>query len=383
MGRESPAYAGDSTPIERRNQGSLSSEQLKRIQARAADCTAASFSPVFLQGEGIGGFDLKSAADRIFAFDYDHSGKLDHLVLYRPGVGALRILAKSGGTFIPRYAQTVFGIGGYDLSSPADLAFAYDFDHSGKLDHIVLYRPGTGTIWILNNNNGFFTPVYRTADNGIGGYDLKSPADRILAYDYNSSGKLDHLVLYRPGTGIVWILQNTNGVFTAVQTGARGIGGYDLKSVNDIILAYDYEGVGKLDHLVLYRPGTGALWIVRNLNGIFAAVFLQTEPGRGIGGFDLLSTADRAIAFDYGSTGRLDHLLFWRAGTGILFILRNDGGQFTAVFQEGMSGKGIGGYNLLSTADQILAFDNDSKGLYNHLVSYRPGTGFLWIIRKS
>jgi hypothetical protein len=43
------------------------------------------------------------------------------------------------------------GIGGYDLKSPNDLAFAFDYDHSGKLDHLVLYRPGTGTIWILKN----------------------------------------------------------------------------------------------------------------------------------------------------------------------------------------------------------------------------------------
>jgi hypothetical protein len=35
---------------------------------------------------------------------------------------------------------------------------------------------------------------------GIGGYDLKSPADRAFAFDYDSSGKLDHLALYRPGT---------------------------------------------------------------------------------------------------------------------------------------------------------------------------------------
>lgn len=41
-------------------------------------------------------------------------------------------------------------LGGYDLASPADRAFAFDYDHSGKLDHLVLYRPGEGTIWILN-----------------------------------------------------------------------------------------------------------------------------------------------------------------------------------------------------------------------------------------
>ena len=37
----------------------------------------------------------------------------------------------------------------YDLRSPADQALAFDYDSSGRADHVTLYRPGTGTIWIL------------------------------------------------------------------------------------------------------------------------------------------------------------------------------------------------------------------------------------------
>ncbi len=51
---------------------------------------------------------------------------------------------------------------------------------------------------------------------GIAGYDLAEPADRIFAFDYNGSGKLDHLVLYRPGFGTIWILRNNNGTFSRV-----------------------------------------------------------------------------------------------------------------------------------------------------------------------
>lgn len=378
--------AGPETIIERDDSGDLFAENLGKIQARAADCNAASYSAVFLQGDpglGIGGYDLKSTADHIFAFDYDQTGKADHLVIYRPGSGAIRILANRGGIFVPRYAQTLFGIGGYDLSSPADQAFAFDFDHVGRKDHIVFYRPGAGTVWVLKNSNGFFRPVYRQAEIGIGGYDLKSPADRAFAFDYDHSGKLDYLFVYRPGTGINWILKNENGVFTTVRNSSRGIGGYDLKSTSDLIFAYDYESTGKLDHLVLYRPGTGTLWILRNLNGIFAAVYLQGTPGKGIGGFDLLSPADRAFAYDFANTGHLDHIVFTRSGTGVAFILRNTGGDFSSVFQEGISGKGLGGYDFLSAADQALAFDYESKGTANYLITYRPGTGALWILKKN
>jgi hypothetical protein len=50
---------------------------------------------------------------------------------------------------------------------------------------LALYRPGTGTIWILKNENGVFSPVFHEGDpgNGIGGYNLTSPADRVFAFD--------------------------------------------------------------------------------------------------------------------------------------------------------------------------------------------------------
>jgi hypothetical protein len=40
--------------------------------------------------------------------------------------------------------------------------------------------------------------------------------DRVFAFDYDGSGLQDHLALYRPGTGIFWILQNDHGVFSPV-----------------------------------------------------------------------------------------------------------------------------------------------------------------------
>jgi hypothetical protein len=114
--------------------------------------------------------------------------------------------------FFPVYQEGApgNGIGGYDLKSMADIAFAFDYNGS-KLDHLALYRPGTGTMWILRNNNGVFSPVYQQGDpgDGIGGYDLKSPADRAFAFDYDSSSKLDYIGLYRPGTGTMWLLNNT------------------------------------------------------------------------------------------------------------------------------------------------------------------------------
>jgi hypothetical protein len=349
------------------------------------------FSPVYAQGDpgtGIGGYDLKSPRDQVFAFDYDSTGKLDHLALYRPGTGTIWILKNTAGAFAPVYQQgdPGTGIGGYDLKSAADQAFAFDYDHSGKLDHLALYRPGTGTIWILKSTAGTFAPVYQQGDpgTGIGGYDLKSPADRAFAFDYDSSGKLDYLALYRPGTGTIWILKNTAGTFAPVyQQGdpGTGIGGYDLKSPADRAFAFDYDSSGKLDYLALYRPGTGTIWILKNTAGTFAPVYQQGDPGTGIGGYDLKSPADRSFAFDFDSSGKLDHLALYRPGAGTIWILRNSGGQFTPVYNQGDPGLGIGGYDLKSPADLAFPFDYDSSSKLDHITLYRPAAGTIWILR--
>ncbi|EGO26165.1 hypothetical protein SERLADRAFT_407051 [Serpula lacrymans var. lacrymans S7.9] len=340
------------------------------------------FTPVSQSDNGIGGYDLKSTTDRSFAFDYDHSGRLDHIVLYRPGVGTIWIMKNDYGYFSPVYSQSSGqGIGGYDLASTADRAFAFDYDHSGKLDHLVLYRPNTGTIWILKNTAGTFSPVFQS-NNGIGGYDLRSTTDRSFAFDYDHSGRLDHIVLYRPGVGTIWIMKNDYGYFSPVysQSSGQGIGGYDLASTADRALAFDYNNSGKLDHFVFYRPNTGVVWIVQNFKETFSPVF---QSSSGIGGFNLQSPDDLAITFDYNADHRLDHLTLYQPGSGTIWILKNDDGKFSPSYYQGAPGSGIGGYDLASTADRVYAFDYDHSGMNDHLVLYRPGASVIWILKND
>jgi hypothetical protein len=124
--------------------------------------------------------------------------------------GGLNSLRDGPDVQIPVYQQGApgNGIGGYDLADPADRAFAFDYNSNGRLDHLALYRPGTGTMWILRNNGGNFAPIYAEGapGTGISAYDLADPADRAFAFDYDTSGKSDHLTLYRPGTGTIWIM---------------------------------------------------------------------------------------------------------------------------------------------------------------------------------
>lgn len=296
---------------------------------------------------------MSSPAYLGFAFDFDNSGLNDNVIMYRPGTGEMWILTDEGHRFrsMVWLANPTNGVGGYDLKSVNDRALAFDYDHSGYQNHIVLYRPGSGLISILarddNALNGVhpFAPVY-SRSNGMEGFDLMSSFDKVMSFDYDHSGKQDHLVLYRPGSGLISIFKNQNGVFSPVYQQSNGIGGYDLQSVNDRIFAFDFDHSGKQDHLVLYRPGGRLTTILKNQNGIFSTVY---KDSTGIGGFDLRTTDDYAFAYDYTGDGgsKKDHIVMVRPGTGIIFILKNDNGKFSAVYGQNKYfefGQGIGNF---------------------------------------
>ncbi|MFI7128797.1 S1 family peptidase [Nonomuraea sp. NPDC050153] len=330
---------------------------------------------------GIGGYDLKDDRDQVVAFDYEHSGKMDHLVLYRPGSQIIFIVKRNAdGTYAPVYSSTS-GIGGYDLKDNRDRIIAFDYTGSGKRDHLLLYRPGGQTAWVLQHGAGnTFSAVFHSSA-GIGGYDLTSADDQIIAFDYEHSGKLDHLLLYRPGTGMAHILRHNGGAtFTPVfATADGGIGGYNLKDAGDRIIAFDYASSGKPDHLVLYRPGGQTAWVLEHGAGnTFSAVF---NSAAGIGGYDLKSTADQIIAFDYEHSGKLDHLLLYRPGGKTAWILQHGAGNsFTAVFH---SSTGIGGYDLALAKDRIIAFDYRSTGGQSQLFLYRPGDQITYFVGRA
>lgn len=322
---------------------------------------------------GIGAYDLKSSADRALAFDYNSNGNLDHIVLYRPGSGVVFIEEKQNGVYVPIFTSFA-GIGGYDLRSPDDRIIAFDYKGTGHADHLLCYRPGTGTVWILENSNGMFYPVYSSA-TGIGDYDLRSTADRIITFDYDGSGKYDHLVLYRPGTGSVFIVKNDGGEFSPVFNSDSGIGGYDLKSPNDRLIAFDYYSIGIGDHLLAYRPGNGIAYVLENVNGSgnFAAVQSSTN---GIGGYDLKLTTDRLVAFDYAKTGNQDHLIAYRPGNSVVYILESSYLSYSPIFS---STSGLGDFDLKSTADRIFTFDYSDSGFLDTVALYRPGASAFFI----
>jgi len=312
------------------------------------------FTPLYKQpqgGSGIGTFDLADSRDRIIAFDGTSSGKPDHMLCYRPGKKIAQVLKHDGAdkdgtpTFSTVYKHTD-GIAGFDLASDADRVLAYDLESTGKLDHLVIYRPSQGAVSVIQRDSGaganpmVFSALYKQPQggSGIGTYDLTSDRDRIIAFDAAGTGKLDHLLCYRPGKGIAFFLRpdgvGTSGLtFTPIYKGTSGIGEFDLSVTTDQVIAYDFDGSGKLDHLVLYRPGTsstrkGVLFIIKctKSNGslVFTTVY-RTDQKPDIGGFELTSLYDQVIAYDFDGSSKLDHLLLYRPGNGIVSLVKHNG----------------------------------------------------------
>jgi hypothetical protein len=327
-----------------------------------------------LSTSGIGGYNLNSTADRVIAFDYEHTGRQDYLLLYRPGQKIVWIVKNSISGFTPVY-QSSNGIGGYNLDNGSDKIIAFDYEHTGRRDFLVCYRPGQKIVWILKNVNGVFSPVYQ-GSSGIGGYNLDNAFDLIISYDYDNSGKQDNLVCYRPGSNICWILKNAGGVFTPVYQSANGIGGYNLDNGNDKIIAFDYEHSGKSNYLAPYRAGSNIMWIQQHI-GDFAPVF---QSFNGIGGYNLDNGNDQVIAFDFDHTGKPDALVCYRPGSNNFWVVQNFGGTFSPGIQ---SSNGVGGYNLDNVNDKIIAFDYEHSGRLDYLVAYRPGSGIIWILNHN
>lgn len=324
-------------------------------------------------------------SDRVVTFDYNGDGNRD-LFLYRPGYGAAWVARSNGdGTFSGVYTQghLGFGIAGFDLKVKSDRALAFDYNGDGK-DDLFLYRPGQPVVWVARSNgDGTFTKVY--GGYGIAGHAMSSVDDRVLAFDYNGDGK-DDLFIYAPGTGSAWVARsNGDGTFTAVYKqgyGGSGIAGHILQDGRDRVLIFDYNADNK-DDLFIYTPGTGSAWVAHsNGDGTFSAVYREGYGGRGFAGHGLVDERDRAFAFDYNGD-RKDDIFIYTPGAGCAWVARSKGnGTFTPVYAEGYGGHGFAGHGLVDERDRALAFDYNGDGK-DDIFIYTPGAGCAWVARSN
>ena len=366
--------------------------------------------------KGVGGYDLVDGRDQAFVFDYTGSGKLDHLFFFRPGSAIYSIVSYKQRQFMKVYSASDVDPRGRFLihslfekySNLRGFAFdptygAYSLPSQRRLDHVVFYAPGQKYIMLFKKiprNDEGHDWVQVTAQLWTQTCDMSDVNDRAFAFDYSGQGFLDHIVVYRPGSRKIWILgESSSGLISYEQKWAsqNGIAGFELSDPRDLGLAFDCEHTGRLDHLLFYRPGTGIVCIIKKDGNQFRLVYDTRNTKFGIA----QSPSDRIIAFDYTNSSKPgyyyhDHLVCYGPGTGkISIIQRNSGGNFEALF---VSNTGIGTYDLKGATDQILAFDYKedvaskvaapSSGSAapdsgpSELFLFRPGSGLAFIVQN-
>jgi hypothetical protein len=338
-----------------------------------------SFEITYANFNGLGTFDLSSTSDQTIPFDYEHSGKQDYVLTYRPGSHYVAIAKHNPDNTFTTVYSSQGGIGGYDLAVSRDRLVPFDYDHSGKLDYLLAYRPGDRIAFAIKHNaDNTFSTVW-SSFGGIGGYDLADSRDQAVAFDYEHSGKLDYLLTYRPGDKIVSIQKhNADNTFSTVWSSFSGIGQYDLAVTRDRLVPFDYDHSGKLDYLLAYRPGDGIAFVVKHTDTGFATVWSSFA---GLAGFSLTNTADQITPYDYDFAGRRDHLVMYRPGSRYIVIARHSAdGTFSAVYS---STSGIGQYDLAVPTDRIVAFDAEHNGGANSLIVTRPGNRLFYVIHRQ
>lgn len=216
-------------------------------------------------------------------------------------------------------------VSGACMSARNSVATRFDFDGDAKAD-ISLFRPATGVWFILNSGNSSFS-IFQFGQSG----------DKPVADDYDGDGKTD-AALYRSGG---WFrLKSSTGTVDGI--------GFGLAS--DIAAPADYDGDGKAD-VAVFRPSEGRWYIYPTTTSVFYVVQFGTN-------------GDVPVPADYEGDGKADVNLF-RPATGVWYRLNSSNGAFTAM-QFGSPGD----------QPQLGDFDRDGR---SDQVIYRPSSGSWYV----
>jgi hypothetical protein len=204
-----------------------------------------------------------------------------------------------------------------------------DFDGDAKTD-VAVFRPGGGVWYILQSSNGAFR-----------GDQFGTNGDTPVPGDYDGDGKTD-LAVFRPSDGAWYIINSRTNTFRALIWGIS----------TDKAVPGDYDGDDKTD-IAIYRPASGIWFIIQSSNnGLRTATFGQAN--------------DKPLPADYDGDGVTDIAVF-SPSNGVWSII----GSFSGVISRPFG----------TATDQPVPADFDGDG-YDDLAVFRPSQG-TWYITPS
>lgn len=194
---------------------------------------------------------------------------------------------------------------------------------------LAVWRPGTGVWWVLGSSS---TPQYA---QGWG-----TSGDIPAQGDFDGDGKTDFSI-FRPSTGTWWILKSSDATYYAVQFGIS----------SDNLAHAGYDGDGRTD-VAVWRASDGMWYIIQSSSG---AVRYETY---GI-------NTDKPAPADYDGDGKAD-IAVWRGSTSTFYSV-NSNNNSNAQFS----------FTQISTEPVSSDYDGDGRA------DYAIRSGNNWVIRKS
>ncbi len=248
----------------------------------------------------------------------------------------LAVWRPSNGTFYvlggPGSAQTFSQWG-----TNGDIPVPGDFDGDGKTDFSI-YRPTTGVWWIVKStDNSYYSVQFGAACTPPNGCDKVAPAD------YDGDGKTDAAV-FRPDNGTWYILQSGSGnSFYSQQFGLP----------TDVPAPADYDGDGRAD-IGVWRDSNKTFYSNGSSNGQLA-----------VSGEQLAVSGSKPISADYDGDGRADYAI--RSGNN--WIIKNSSNNQTNTIPWQQS------------TDIAVQNDYDGDGKVD-IATWNNSTG-IWSIKQS
>ena len=320
--------------------------------------TASSGSVTVLLNNGDGSFTrldtggLPEFNNYLALGDFNHDGKLDAMVANQTFDEVYFLSGKGNGSFGKASLVATLDPGGaYSIN-------AVDVNHDGKLDLIM-----SGLYVLLGNGNGTFQAPIQSP--------LGPQNFSLVAADFNGDGEIDVAVPDPDFNSVDVLLGNGNGVFGSTGSVSLATG----SSLPDGGVVADFNGDGRPDIAVAVTSssGNGAVSVeLGNGDGTFQNAIvspLHTDP---------INNQDLIVAADFNGDGRIDLLVLEAYGDGFEVLLGNGDGTFQTPVVTVLTGGfslAVGDFNGDGKADVVTSGYNVNNGTNTLTIYLSNGDG--------